>query len=148
MEVSGPMFEPASHGYWESLHKKSGAHYNTYGLAVDGMTRDDLGMAALRELFPAGEAFEEDFVLFSTSGVHGMYTTIEAAEAEWRAGPDTWEEGIPPQVTFLILHPRIVCTRHGNCEPQSEDDFAFLKKLRASSWERMQQTGRPSCTNY
>lgn len=80
------------------------------------------GMAALRELFPSGDADDLNFVLFSTSGVHGTYCTIEAAEADPAIG-----------VAFLVVHPRIVGLRYGNCEPKTNEDFAFLKRLRASS---------------
>lgn len=142
--TSGPMFEPAKHGYWESTHNKSGGHYNSYGLAVDGMVRNDLGMDALREIFPDGKASEECFVLFSTSGVHGTYATIEEIEERVLAGPETWEEGIRPSLTFLIIHPRAVCTRHGCCEPISSDDFSFLKRLRQSSWECVLRIGAVS----
>jgi len=79
------------------------------------------GMAALRELFPDGKANDLNFCLFSTSGVHGSYCLIEAAEAE---GCD---------VTFLVVQPRIVGMRYGICRPSTPDDFAFLKALRESS---------------
>lgn len=62
-------------------------------------------MAALREMFPEGKADDLNFVLFSTSGVHGSYCSIEAAEAE----PDLG-------VTFLIVQPRIVGLRYGKGE--------------------------------
>ncbi len=67
----GPMFEPADSGEFKSIHRKSGAHYNTYSFD---------SMAALREFFPNG-ADPMNFVLFSTSGVHGTYATIEEIEA-------------------------------------------------------------------
>lgn len=92
------------------------------------------GMEALRALFPEGKADDLNFVLFSTSGVHGTYCTIEAAEAE---GLD---------VTFLVVQPRIVGVRYGNCEPKTPEDFAFLKRLRASSYEAVQSIGAPPTT--
>lgn len=79
------------------------------------------GMEALRQLFPDGVANDRNFVLFSTSGVHGTYCTIEAAESE---GCD---------VTFLVVQPRIVGLRYGNCSPKTPEDFEFLRKLRESS---------------
>ncbi len=147
IQVSGPMFEPARHGFWESMHGESGGHYNTFGLAVEGMTRDDLGMDALRELFPAGEADEYTLCLFSTSGVHGSYTTIEEAESPSEEVLGYWEAEHPGEpyvarVTFLVLHPRVVTTRHGNCHPKTPDDFTFLKKLRQSSWNALASIGR------
>src|SRR5678816_402672 len=140
--VSGPMFEPSKSTYWESVtcHRcragRDGAHYNTFGC------RDENGMAALRAMFPDGEANEYNAVLFSTSGVHGMYTTIEEAEANFKRGnKDEDGEDASPSVTFLIVHPRIVCLRYGNCEPETEDDFTYLKRLRASSWKVFSEIG-------
>jgi hypothetical protein len=72
MALGGPMFEPADSGAFRSVHRKSGAHYNTYEFS---------SMAALRDFFPTGTANTMNFVLFSTSGVHGTYTTIEEIEA-------------------------------------------------------------------
>jgi hypothetical protein len=82
-------------------------------------------MTTLREWFPEGLANDLNVVLFSTSGVHGTYTTIEQAE----------ESKEPTEITFLVLRPRTVQTFYGNCRPETADDFAFLKRLRASSRE-------------
>lgn len=79
-------------------------------------------MRVLREIFPNGEADENNFALFSTSGVHGSYCTIEQCE---RREVET--------VTFLVIKPRIVQTLWGNCRPISQEDFEFLVKLRESS---------------
>lgn len=94
------------------------------------------GMAALRELFPEGEANELNAVLFSTSGVHGFYTTIEEVQAGG--------EEAPADVTFVVLQPRIVCMRYGSCQPKTPEDFAFLMKLRASSWLALASVGAPT----
>jgi hypothetical protein len=82
-------------------------------------------MAALRELFPSGKADDMNFVMFSTSGVHGTYTTIEEAEAEL-------QHGEAATITVVVVHPRIVCMRYGNLVI-TMDDVPFLKKLRSSS---------------
>ena len=134
--VSGPMFEPAKSAIWESMSGKSGAHYNNYGCL------DKDGMAGLRQMFPSGIVDEMNFVLFSTSGVHGTYGTIEEAEEEWRRGVDEDCEPARPTVTFLIVHPRICCLRHGNCRPSSVEDFAFVKQLREQSWSVVQNIGK------
>jgi len=135
--LSGPMFEPATHGFYESAFKKGGAHYNIFAV------RDMNGMAALHEMFPDGTADEMNLCIFSTSGVHGTYTTIEEAEANLAKAEDDEERG-SPDVTFLIIHPRIVCMRYGNCEPRTPEDFAFLKKLRETSWAALASIGRES----
>jgi hypothetical protein len=87
------------------------------------------GMAALRQLFPDGEANDLNAVLFSTSGVHGTYNTIEEAERHL-AAPSEDTHG---EVTFLVVHPRLVALRYGVCTPENSDDIAFLKRLRSSS---------------
>jgi hypothetical protein len=135
------MFEPAKNGAWESVHRQSGAHYNNYGC------KDEDGMRALRKFFPDAKADDMNLCLFSTSGVHGMYTTIEEAEAEWlkkqRGEKDEDGDDFRPSVTFLIVQPRICCLRHGNCLPDSVEDFEFLKSLRRSSWGEAAKIGLP-----
>lgn len=108
--------------------REDNPYYSVLGLAGDGM-------AALRELFPDGEADELNAVLFSTSGVHGTYCTIEAVEA---GGDDA-----PSDVTFCVIQPRIVCMRYGNVTPRTPEDFAFLKRLRASSQKVLCRVGTP-----
>jgi len=151
--VSGPMFEPASSEDWKSVHQKEGAHYNTFYVNHhSGKSRasDLKSMAALRSFFPNGEASEMNFCLFSTSGVHGMYTTIEEVESDLdKPYPpdDDFDHSDEPefkhsdQVTFLIVQPRIVCLRYGNVLPKTKDDIDFLKKLRASSHEAVAKIG-------
>ncbi len=137
--LSGPMFEPAQGNDWTSVHRKEGAHYNTF-YAAQGADEMEL----LRHWFENGEANEMNFVLFSTSGIHGTYGTIEDAARELRK-PELDDDGksMEPDVTFLVVQPRIVCLRYGNCKPKNSDDIAFLKKLRASSWKAARKIGAP-----
>ena len=95
------------------------------------------GMDALRGMFPDAKADEMNFVLFSTSGVHGTYNTIEEAE-RFLSGEDA--EGYS-EVTFAIVHPRLVAMRYGVCNPASQDDIDYLKQLRASSQEAVAGIG-------
>lgn len=85
--------------------------------------KEEKGMQCLRDFFPDGVADYMNFVLFSTSGVHGTYLTIEEVE---KSDEDK-------AVTFLVIQPRTVYMTYGNCVPESDDDFKFLRKLRASS---------------
>lgn len=88
-------------------------------------------MTALRELFPKGEADEMNFVLFSTSGIHGSYLKIEDAERD--LGNVT--------ITFLVIQPRLVCMRYGLATPKTHDDIQFLKRIRESSKQAVGRIG-------
>lgn len=109
--------------FWELLHDRASGigYYNVFHLINQNM-----GMEALRQLFPDAQADALNLVMFSTSGVHGSYVTIEECEEDPSLG-----------LTFLVIHPRTVTMRYGNCTPNSPEDFAFLKKLRASSGAAM-----------
>lgn len=102
------------------------------------------GMQALRQLFFNGEANELNFCIFSTSGIHGSYATIEDVETDLqrieRHGAHT--------VTFCVIQPRIVCVRYGVAEPRTADDISFLKKLRFSSLHAVSKIGWPTETPF
>lgn len=125
---------------WENLDKTrpDSAHYSVMRKAP-GVE----GMDALRGMFPDAKANELNFVLFSTSGVHGTYNTIE--EAETFLGGDR-KEGFK-EVTFVIVHPRLVAMRYGCCNPETQDDIDYLKRLRASSHEAVAMVGMPETHN-
>jgi hypothetical protein len=84
----------------------------------------------LREVFPEGKANEMNLCLFSTSGVHGTYQTLEDEENDPQGG-----------VTFLVIQPRRVALFYGEVSPKTEDDFKYLKKLRNSSKRMVQRMG-------
>lgn len=94
---------------------------------------DDEGMEFLRKAFPKAEADSLNFCLFSTSGVHGSYNSIEEEES-----------GDEPCITFLVIRPRVVEMIYGNCEPCTAEDVGFLKMLRASSANAMLNVLRDS----
>jgi len=132
MEVSGPMFEPSESRFWASIFRRNGAHYNIF-CVNDGTDRAvPATIEGMKSVFPDGVANKYNVVLFSTSGVHGMYTTIEEVE-----------QRLPGEVTFLIIHPRTVTLRYGNVRVETKEDIEFLKKLRESSWAALQAIGRP-----
>lgn len=122
---------------WENIDKsrKDSGDYSI--MRADGM---ESGMDLLRDMFPEPIANELNFVLFSTSGVHGSYNLIEEAEDALNGkDKDGWA-----QVTFLIVHPRLVTLRYGTCNPVNQDDIDYLKKLRASSLEAVSRIGLKS----
>lgn len=112
--------------FWQRIDSKDA--YNNVFKALD----DNVSIQALKGLFPHGAESVDtrNFILFSTSGVHGTYNTIEDAER------------YKGEVTFLVVHPRIVSLRYGNVLPQTEDDFKFLKELRQASWDIVQHIGK------
>lgn len=112
------------------IHKES-AHYN--------ILRCTEGIDLLREIFPDAEADSLNFCLFSTSGVHGSYGTIEDASQDLYKE----DEDIIDSVTFLVICPRLVCMKYGNAKVKSKEDIEFLRKLRDSSHKVVAQIGLP-----
>ena len=148
--LSGPMFSPASDDCCEStmcehiynktkncFSPKSGGHYNHYHVMPTK------GIEHLRRIFIDNKADEYNLVLFSTSGVHGTYSTIEDAEKYLKTTPaDRDEDCYTSEITFVVIQPRL-CTIHwGNCYPKNLEDIEFLKNIRQSSWEEFQKIGR------
>lgn len=114
--------------YWEPVTPRQDARdYGVWRLLDTANAMD-----ALRAMFPLGECDSMNFVLFSTGGVHGSFQTIEDEETEASSG-----------VSFQLIQPRLVLTRYGVARPSTVEDFAFLKKLRASSWQAMATIGAP-----
>ena len=122
--------------HWKALNVSAPGHYT-----ISAVEKSSNGMDALREMFPNGMADDLNFVLFSTSGVHGSYCTIEDVEENYNCGRP--EEGVD-EVTFLVVQPRIVALRYGNAKPECVDDIDFLKRLRASSLEVVSTIGIPA----
>lgn len=128
--------------------ERTGAHYNIWNISRGGVS-------GLRTVFPEAKANEMNFVLFSTSGVHGTYSTIEDIEVsllKYGLNPsfaeDDSEEDMPndyngPQLTVTVYHPRIIGVGYGVMDITLED-IPFLKQLRQSSWDAIRQIGAPS----
>jgi len=127
---------------WTNIDKArpDSAHYSI--MRMDSPLN---GMDALRAMFPEAQANDLNFVLFSTSGVHGTYTTIEEAEQSLNgAVNEDGEEVCCGEITFVIVHPRLVALRYGVCYPQTKDDIDYLKKLRESSHKTVLTIGIPN----
>lgn len=131
-------------------HSKDRLHYSIIQVKHDAM-------GALRQMFPNGEANELNFVLFSTSGVHGTYCTLEQIEnsvSKYGYVPasddniQSRDDYVYPEVTVLFVHPRVVALRYGNAKISSLDDLEFLKRLRASSLNVVSKIGSPEEANH
>ena len=146
---SGPMFEPSKTEFFQAQScshcqsRKEGAHYNLFHITQ--------GIDSLRCIFPEGQANEMNFALFSTSGVHGTYTTIEQIESsllKYGEFPefvetDEWPDDYHgDELTIQIVQPRICCLRYGTMKVKTAD-IPYLKKLRQSSWEAVSKIGAP-----
>lgn len=126
-----------------------GSHYTCLQLDHDKHGRPDpvMGMKNLRALFPTGTPDELNVVMFSTSGVHGTYTTIEEVEASIaRYGDGATFDGdepddyVQPILTVLVMQPRLVCTRYGSVLVEAAD-IGWLKELRRLSWNALGRIG-------
>lgn len=105
------------------------------------------GMSNLKALFPDPnkDVNSENFVWFSTSGVHGCYTTIENIEASLKKYGDVPSEGeppdwYPPDLTVTCVFPRLVSLQYGVVRV-TLDDIQYLKALRAASRKAMHWIG-------
>lgn len=98
---------------------------------------DDAGMKKLRNMFPTAQADDMNFVMFSTSGVHGTYTTLEEIEEEFTGSDHEF-----CRLTILIVQPRVVCLHYGTILIERED-IPFLKTLRATSAKVMAEWNMP-----
>lgn len=98
----------------------------------------------IKNVFPVGEADELNFCMFSTSGVHGTYTTLDDIEKYYSDSKkfDKEENGgeeYTPKLTALIIHPRLVGIKYGNINVEKED-IPYLRKLADSSVEAMRKS--------
>lgn len=96
------------------------------GLGIVERVPNDEGMGVLRKIFPEGVANALCFVLFSTSGIHGSYCTLEDLRAKR-----------VDSVTFLVVKPRVLQLVYGNATPVMQGDMTFLMRLRESSFYAM-----------
>jgi hypothetical protein len=124
---------------------EKGAHYTVTHI-------EPRTIESLRGYFPTGECNDLNFVLFSTSGVHGMYTTIEEIEeslTKYGSDPEFLEEDLEDEVpddwhgtnlTVLIVQPRLCGLRYGTIDITLED-IPYLKQLRQSGWDVVQKIG-------
>lgn len=88
----------------------------------------------LRKLFPDAKADHENFCLFSTSGVHGTYTTIE------QLFMDDGEGGEIDKITVLVIRPRLAQVISGHIKVE-RSDLEYLRELRASSLMEVARIG-------
>jgi hypothetical protein len=138
-KLSGPLFSPATDKHRESVLWKAGGHYNIFKTSSPRAA-----LAMLREWFPEEQSIDEmNIVLFSTSGVHGDYLTIEEIEADikkYGRSKSLEDDYRRParEVTFLLVQPRLVSMTYGNVACETKADVAFLKKLRDRSWKAVQ----------
>jgi hypothetical protein len=144
--LGGPMFDPAEDEFRVSSFGKEGGHYNIFKFR-----NPDVALKMLREWFPDGQCNAMNLVFFSTSGVHGSYTTIEECEDSIKKlGPGEVDYDALPEdhdyepryVTVLLVQPRIVSMTYGNVKCETLEDVAFMKQLRESSWEASQRIGK------
>ena len=109
-------------------------HYNIFEI------EDDEAMGMIASHFPDGPN-EMNLIFFSTSGVHGSYTSIE--EAELFIGCDDEDEDAEKYVTFVIFQPRVMCLKYGNVRIESTEQAQYLKDLREKSWKEAALIGLP-----
>jgi hypothetical protein len=116
------MFQPKEDKFWKSSFGKEGGHYNIYWLKDSAR-----GMEAIKEFFPDGTCNQFNIFIPSTSGVHGMYTTLDELEASIKKYGFQETEGMlddPPDDWVRIARADAKVTL---------EDIPYLRKLAASS---------------
>ena len=94
----------------------------------------------LKEIFgDEAKANDLNFCLFSTSGVHGTYITIEEIEQSFNLDEDN-DGYCGTLLTVLVVHSRTVTLKYGNIEVTKEN-IDWLKTLRKSSKEAIAKIG-------
>ena len=89
-------------------------------------------MAELRRIFPKGKANEDNWLVCSTSGVHGTYTTLDEIEHHV-PDPDDEDDYQPTDVTVLVIQPNLCNLYYGEMYAVSPEDITFLRGVVASS---------------
>lgn len=134
--LGGPAFFPADMGWRRSSLGREGGHYNIYAACHDPLA----SIVGLRAWFDSDKSVNEmNFILFSTSGVHGCYTTIDEIEASMKTYPNGPpavgdDEDLPgdyttPEITFLIVQPRLVGMTYGTATIRDADDVAWVRRM-------------------
>ncbi|MFG6669385.1 hypothetical protein ACGYLS_02925 [Bacillus subtilis] len=84
----------------------------------------------LKRIFPDGEANELNWCVLSTSGVHGLYRTLDDIENS---------DDEHSSITVLVIMPRIVSMLWGHIDITKED-IPYLRKLTNSSLRYIQES--------
>jgi len=87
---------------------------------------------SIRTIFPDGKADDLNWLLLSTSGVHGSYCSIDHVEEEWDDDGGNY-------ITALVVRPRLVCLQYGEIEIEKKD-IPYLRGLVASTLEQIPKT--------
>lgn len=95
----------------------------------------------IKELFPNGVANELNWLLCSTSGIHGSYTSIEDAEYVIRGENPKVQPLLNGKtyITVLIIQPRLCVLKWGEVQVGMED-LNYLRKLVRSSLEFIEKS--------
>lgn len=130
---AGPMFEPKDNEWRASVFHKEGAHYNIFEFKPGGAEE------YLRNIEPD----DMNFWLFSTSGIHGTYTTIDEIERGWSIEDGDDENWAGRELTILLVQPRIVSMSYGIIEVTAEN-LPLLKRRRQDSYQAVATIGADS----
>ncbi len=109
---------------------------NEPGLGNVFRARRILSVEELMVMFPRGVADELNFCLFSTSGVHGTYSTVEDVERYIQSVPEDkrkCDDDRCDTITFLVIRPRSLIFNYGNVRVETQNDVEILRELRSRS---------------
>lgn len=123
-----------------------GGHYSIMALG------DEDGMAKLREIFDGDVDYTMNWLVCSTSGIHGSYETLDqmfSKDREMHLREEDCADGcfdargnyVRDVITVLVVQPRIVRTWYGSIWI-TRDDVAWLRDVVAKSLKGIARTQR------
>ena len=89
-------------------------------------------MEEVREIFPEPQANALNWLLCSTSGVHGSYATLDELDHPELDFDGEDLANFEPRITVLIIQPRLVCLHYGDIEVTPEDRKYLRALVRTS----------------
>ena len=107
------------------------------GRVFDGTTYykiiGGLNMDIIRSVFGHELDYEMNWLILSTSGVHGTYTSLDNLESD----PSQWDEDGYAMITAMIFQPRIIRVIFNGDLKITRDDIPYMREVCKKTLEGM-----------
>lgn len=92
----------------------------------------------LKEIFKNG-ADELNWLVASTSGIHGGYTKLDDIEQTWELDPED-EKSNGKHITLLVIQPRLCVLKYGEIQIHDKEDIKWLRGIISQSIEMIKKS--------